>query len=1049
MLIDGPMIAFQRAIMSSSSTAERLATSFDDLVDHVRHVLPAQGPIGNFIHHNTLHSYQHKPFHQAIEEACALSGAEGYLSEERYRHEYRQGRITDADLDFVLGERDRSLGSRWSAPLKPTEIEKLILQYGIDAEPPSGLRYLIDERGMLDRLREDVSPQKKRQMIEETATAITAKSPALYKIVEPRSGDLSAADRLAKSPEAAATWALYEVTRYLVAQHRTRSDSLFMRLGKDRTFRDALVLLGAPDPAELINAWLVRFLSAYVDESVARWSMPRRSEGLLAGATEQLANGLSTRPSWQRRTYEVLKNHGAKGSQELIEQILKKLGVEQKYWPQYLSRIILELPGWAGMISRLETHPQDRGPGAPPISLQEYIALRLTMELECLVDAATALEHQGPIHTLGATIARRRQQRLRRSADRSPQEMQQSQSAYALFQLAQLAGLSAPALLKHQQSGVAAVLRVIDEFSSDVRRRCFQDAYEHQHFRQITDAIADNLRAPAYPPTGTPRFQVLFCIDDREEAIRRHFEELDPRHITFGAAGFFGVAMEFTSLDDPRANARCPIVVTPEHIVYEVAAESDTKVFRRRQSRRAFAAKVRHEIYDGAGSLIRGIALAPVLGAVAASQLFARVLFPRAATRWIERVQSWLFPTPKTQLTTKAGQFASSVPPPSMDASEHHHSLHPGFTEDERVARVRGLLENIGLVRNFAGLVVLLGHGASTVNNPHHSAYECGACGGRNGGPNARAFAAMANDPKVREGLRRSAIDIPDSCWFVGGWHDTTTDGITLFETDTIPDALKSEFAVLKGALDKARARSAHERCRKFEHAPATLEPEEALAHVEERAVDLSQARPELGHATNAVCVVGRRELTRGLFLDRRAFLVSYDPAIDLEGALIDRILAAIVPVGGGINLEYYFSTVDPERWGAGTKLPHNLSALIGVQDGVSGDLRTGLPRQMTEIHEPVRLLCIIEASPATLAKVLEKRAEVREFVVNEWIRVVSVDPHTQQMQVFRSGAFHPVIPAQVQLSELPMSMHGYRGQSGSIPPAKIRPSFVGIQGPR
>ena len=76
----------------------------------------------------------------------------------------------------------------------------------------------------------------------------------------------------------------------------------------------------------------------------------------------------------------------------------------------------------------------------------------------------------------------------------------------------------------------------------------------------------------------------------------------------------------------------------------------------------------------------------------------------------------------------------------------------------------------------------------------------------------------------------------------------------------------------------------AHERCRRFEHAGEGLDLDEALRHVEERAVDLSQARPEYNHATNAMCIVGRRGLTRGLFLDRRSFLVSYDPSIDDDG---------------------------------------------------------------------------------------------------------------------------------------------------------------------
>ena len=71
--------------------------------------------------------------------------------------------------------------------------------------------------------------------------------------------------------------------------------------------------------------------------------------------------------------------------------------------------------------------------------------------------------------------------------------------------------------------------------------------------------------------------------------------------------------------------------------------------------------------------------------------------------------------------------------------------------------------------------------------------------------------------------------------------------------------------------------------------------PDAALRHVEERSEHLAQPRPEYGHCTNAVCIVGRRSLTRGLFLDRRAFLVSYDADQDPD----DQSLAALHGRGG------------------------------------------------------------------------------------------------------------------------------------------------------
>ena len=68
----------------------------------------------------------------------------------------------------------------------------------------------------------------------------------------------------------------------------------------------------------------------------------------------------------------------------------------------------------------------------------------------------------------------------------------------------------------------------------------------------------------------------------------------------------------------------------------------------------------------------------------------------------------------------------------------------------------------VGVSSNFAPIVLVLGHGASSRNNPYSSAYNCGACCGNEGGPNARLFAQLANDPTVRDALRSEfSVDIP------------------------------------------------------------------------------------------------------------------------------------------------------------------------------------------------------------------------------------------------------------------------------------------------
>ena len=230
----------------------------------------------------------------------------------------------------------------------------------------------------------------------------------------------------------------------------------------------------------------------------------------------------------------------------------------------------------------------------------------------------------------------------------------------------------------------------------------------------------------------------------------------------------------------------------------------------------------------------------------------------------------------------------------------------------------------------------------------------------------------MANRPEVRDALRERGIEIPADTWFIGGYHDTCSDDVELYDLDALPATHQADLERIRESLDKARARNAQERARRFESCPPHASPAAALRHVEERSEHLAEPRPEYGHCTNAVCVVGRRSLTRGLFLDRRAFLVSYDADQDPDDQSLAALMAAVVPVCAGISLEYYFSFVDNDRYGCGTKLPHNVTGLVGVMDGHASDLRTGLPWQMVEIHEPVRILFVIETTPERLMKVID-----------------------------------------------------------------------------
>jgi uncharacterized protein YbcC (UPF0753/DUF2309 family) len=351
---------------------------------------------------------------------------------------------------------------------------------------------------------------------------------------------------------------------------------------------------------------------------------------------------------------------------------------------------------------------------------------------------------------------------------------------------------------------------------------------------------------------------------------------------------------------------------------------------------------------------------------------------------------------------------------------------------------VRRVIEDVGIQGRLAPLVLVVGHGSISLNNPHESAHDCGACGGGRGGPNARAFAQMANDARVRQLLASEGLVIAATTWFVAGERNTCNNEVTFFDDDLVPEASRPLLARAVDVIATTRRREAHERSRRFDNVPRWYPPAAALNHVQGRAGDLAQPRPEYGHATNAFCVIGRRTRTRGLFLDRRAFLVSYDPTRDDDGRVLARIMGAVLPVVAGISLEYYFSYVDPTGYGCGTKLPHNVTSLLGVMDGAQSDLRTGLPWQMVEIHEPTRLAIVVEGTRERLRRVVEANPAIERLVRNRWVWLACLDAESNTLWELRASGFVAHAPQHVLPVVAGDSAAWYQGKRGFLAPVAI-----------
>jgi uncharacterized protein YbcC (UPF0753/DUF2309 family) len=347
----------------------------------------------------------------------------------------------------------------------------------------------------------------------------------------------------------------------------------------------------------------------------------------------------------------------------------------------------------------------------------------------------------------------------------------------------------------------------------------------------------------------------------------------------------------------------------------------------------------------------------------------------------------------------------------NQNLNDRENDLQIGFTVEEMTTRVENQLRGMGLIKDFAPIVYIIAHGSSSANNPHHAAHDCGACSGRPGSVNARVFSHMANHARVRENLRLKGIEIPENTQFVGALHDTAGDEIAYFDLQVLSEANKVLHKKNVSAIETALDLNAKERSRRFSSISSTQPIHKIRKAIKDRSVSLFEPRPELGHGTNALCIVGNRSLTQGLFLDRRAFMNSYDYRTDPNGDLLPNVMRPLGLVCGGINLEYYFSRVDNYKIGAGTKLPHNVVGLFAVTNSSDGDLRPGLPLQMIEVHDPVRLLIVVEHFPDIVLKAIQASPEVYEWYINEWVHLVAIHPESKTAYYFKDGNFEPYEP--------------------------------------
>ncbi len=689
-------------------------------------------------------------------------------------------------------------------------------------------------------------------------------------------------------------------------------------------------------------------------------------QGISALENERWSKGIweDFKSIHQSSYISVLKSKEAKmilyestSAEDAFYQLLESLVGDEKMYLPYLKEQQLMHPGWSGLVSVLEQNPSHLILPRK-VGLLEFIAFELLLEFDFL-----------KCHTpKGKT--------------------------FRLCDLVSVDFLSQTTLEKPDFS-LEYVWQMAFEWTyyADITQKIqsrFQQIKELSCNREGTNSFDSGVVSYSKNSKNKVAFQVLFCIDDREGSIRSHIENVSNNLVqTYGIPGYFGIEFFYKGIGMVHASKSCPAPITPHVLIKEIAVHSSPE-------------KLKNDpiLSRNTHKSIQGLWGSMGLGFAAGIQLVKQVLKPEM-NQYVASSMGYMSPDSKLTL---------------FHEGEFEGDLQIGFTLEELLVRAENMLRSIDLTHDFASLVYLVGHGASSINNPHYAAYDCGACCGRPGSVNARLMAIILNLAEVREGLKSKGIVIPDKTRFIGALHDTTRDELVFYDLHGVPSEQLYEHGEFQRLMRISLSLNAAERMKKFtnvsERIRSKLRTEQSRNlneihnEVLRRSMRLFETRPEYNHATNSLCVIGDRAMTTLVDLDRRAFLQSYNPQTDPHGWILHSIMKAAVPVCGGINLEYYFSKVSPDQMGAGSKLPHNVNGLLGVSNGVEGDLRTGLPTQMVEIHDALRLMMIVQQTPEILLGILNQDSVLMEWFQNEWVHLMLVHPVNGQCYYFSKGKF-------------------------------------------
>ena len=645
-----------------------------------------------------------------------------------------------------------------------------------------------------------------------------------------------------------------------------------------------------------IDRIMVKWLSAFMDEGLAEWDMPFKTEGFYAAWRHLII--------YDSEIGMTSLNEIPKTSDEALEQLLSHYSEDD--YINIFTYHLAALPGWTGYINH-RTQSKSGWQQDYPISLMDYLAARIW----------TAQK------------------------------------------------LNAPILSKSNQGTIDELLPKLQY----VWLKAWEESWQNQLVKTLEK---ESIVTQPSVETTVPDAQMVFCIDTRSELIRRHVE-YQGNYETYGYAGFFGIAMDYKGLNDNIARKSCPPIVDSAYTVSE-RVQSDMEApflaYEKKTDMLKFGdyfLKRMKNMLPSAFGYVEGS------GFIYGMSLIERTLFPDLIYRRNQR----------------KGSHIESICQPEINKATQEDIAPLGISLTEKVRIVKSAFDLMGW-KQFSPLVLFVGHGSHSANNPFSSSLDCGACAASPGRHNARMLAKLANLAEVKQVLSEiHGVEIPEDTFFIGAEHNTTTDEIVLFDSE-VPDSCKRRIRNLKANLSKAQQTATRDRLGRKGN---------SIKIAQKKASNWGETRPEWGLAKNAGFIVGPRHLTKKINLEGQCFLHSYDWELDVSGKALEGIMQGPMVVTQWINNHYYFSTVDNNTYGGGTKITHNITGKYGVVQGNGGDLKMGLPLQSLfqsdneTYHQPLRLSVLIQAPLTRVIDILSSNENLKTLMDNEWIYLMVMDP--------------------------------------------------------